>query len=72
MTDKIVDIGCVTTLDIPPDKILKNHIGSLDSVVLMGYDKQGNEVFASSFADGGDTLWIMERMKMALLTIKEE
>ena len=37
----------------------------------MGYTETGEEYFASSIADGGDVLWLMERMKAALLRAGE-
>jgi hypothetical protein len=65
----VVDIGCVTKLDLDPDRILRNTIGELQGVVIMGYKKDGKEYFASSYADGGDVLWLMERLKLKLLGI---
>lgn len=64
----VIPIGGVTKLDLPADRILENNIGTLDSVVIMGWDKEGNEIFASSIADGGEVLWLLERMKLMLLT----
>jgi len=66
---KVVDIGCITRLDSPPDKVLERAIGQLDSVVIMGYDKEGEEVFASSIADGGSVLWLLEQCKLKLLKV---
>lgn len=39
----------------------------LEGFALCGYDKDGNEFFSSTYADGGDVLWLIERMKLALL-----
>lgn len=71
MTDKVIPIGGVTYLDHPADQILENNKGSLESVVILGYDKEGEEVFASSLADGGEVLWLIERMKAKLLAVPE-
>lgn len=68
----VVNINCVTRLDLPPDRVLEAAIGQLDSVVLTGYDKDGNEYFASSVADGGAALWLLERCKKKLLEQVEE
>lgn len=57
----------ITRLDLDPDVILENTKGSLAGVVLLGYDHDGREYFASSYADGGDVLWLLERMKLMLL-----
>jgi len=72
MTDNVVVLDCITRLNIPPDRVLEMAINKLEGVVLIGYDKEGREYFASSYADGGDTLWLLERCKMNLLKIVEE
>ena len=66
---KVVDIGCVTKLDLPPDRILESAVGELEGVVILGYKKDGSEYFASSYADGGDVLWLLERCKRQLLDV---
>jgi hypothetical protein len=68
----MVDIGCITSLDLPPDRLLEYAVGKLDGVVIMGYSKDGTEYFASSYADGGDALWIIERCKLKLLRLPDE
>lgn len=65
---KVVEFTGVTRLDISPDRVLDAARGELESVVLCGYDKDGNEYFASSVADGGAALWMLERAKQALLS----
>ena len=68
----VVDFPGVTYLDLPADKILEGAKDKLEGVIVMGYTKDGNEYFASSYADGGDALWLMERFKMALLSVPDE
>lgn len=68
MTNVVV-LPVVTKLDLPPDRLLEAALGQLDSVVIIGYDKDGNEYFASSCADGGDVLWLLERSKLKLLNV---
>lgn len=68
----VVDIGCVTTLDLPADRLLSSALGKLDGVVIMGFDKDGGEYFASSYADGGNALWLIERCKLKLLRLPDE
>lgn len=68
---EVVFLNCVTKLDLPADRVLEQAIGKLDKVVLIGYDKEGAEYFASSVADGGTVLWLMEKMKKALLNVGE-
>ena len=67
MTAKIIPLGNITRLDLPPDRVLESAIGEFKGVVLIGYDKEGREYFATSYADGGEVLWLLERCKMELL-----
>lgn len=69
---EVVTFTGITKLDLPPDRILEAAVGVLDNVVVLGYDKEGNEYFASSYADGGSVLWLMERLKKQLLAACEE
>lgn len=64
----VVPIGCVTTLDLDADVTLENLKGRLKGFVLTGYDHEGNEFFSSTYADGGEALWLLERAKIALLS----
>jgi hypothetical protein len=64
---KVVPFTGITTLDLNPDVILENLKGKLEGFVVMGYDKDGEEFFASTYADGGTALWLMERFKIKLL-----
>lgn len=59
----------ITKLDLPPDRMLEAAVGELDGVVIMGYKKDGTEYFASSYADGGTCLWLLERCKKQLLDV---
>ena len=68
----VVALDCVTRLDISADRVLEAAMGELEKVVVIGYDKDGEEYFASSIADGGTTLWLMERSKAKLLAIPDE
>ena len=65
----VIELGCITRLDMPADRVLEKAIGQLDGVVIMGYDKEGEEVFASSIADGGHVLWLLEQCKLKLLKV---
>lgn len=63
----VVTFSGITKLDLPPDRILEDAIGKLEGVVILGYTKEGDEFFASSYADGGNVLWLLERLKKQLL-----
>jgi len=64
---KVVDIGGVTRLNLPVDRVLESAKDTMTGVVLLGYDKEDNEYFASTFADGGDVLWLLRRCEQKLL-----
>ena len=66
----VTNIGGITKLDLPPDRVLEAARGKLSSVVIIGYDNEENEYFASSIADGPEVLWMLERAKMKLLTVE--
>ena len=66
----VIPFNGVTRLDLDPDTVLENTKGKLEGFVICGYDKNGEEYFASTYADGGDVLWLLERLKLRLLTIE--
>lgn len=72
MTADIVRFPGITQHDIDPDLVLQEAIGKLEGVVITGFDKEGNSYFATSYADGGDTLWLLEICKKALLEVGDE
>lgn len=68
---KVILFNGITKLDLPPDRVLENNIGlGHDGIIIMGYDKDGQEFFASTYADGGTVLWLMERLKLRLLNVE--
>lgn len=69
----VIPLGMVTRLDMPVEKILDAvSKQDLDGVVILGYDKEGDIWFSSSYADGGTVLWLLERAKKDLLAVGEE
>ena len=69
MSARIIPLGCITRLDLPVDRVLEGAKSNLSSVVIMGWDTNDELYFASTFADGGEILWLMEKCKEALLNI---
>lgn len=67
----VIPLGCVTRLDLEPDVILESLKGTLEGFVIVGYSTEGEEVFRSTYADGGTALWLLERCKKMLLDIGE-
>lgn len=69
---EVIEPSFITTLDIPVERILRKATeAEMTTVVVMGWDKSGDLYFASSVADGGDVLWLMEQAKKRLLEIAE-
>jgi coenzyme F420-reducing hydrogenase delta subunit len=68
----VVNLPCVTRLDLPPERVLQAALeAGLEGVVVMGY-KDGEPYFASTYADGGNVMWLMELLKAKLLKIAGE
>lgn len=70
MSGKVIPLGGVTRLDFPPDVTLEAAKGKLEGVVIMGWDVEGEFYCASSYADGGTVLWLLEQLKMRLLEVE--
>ena len=65
----VIQMNGITKLDMPIDRVLESAKGELEGVILIGYDKEGEEYFASTYADGGEILWLIERLKKRLLEV---
>jgi hypothetical protein len=63
----VISFRGVTKLDLDPDTVLENTKGMLDRFVIIGYDKDGDYFFSSTMGDGGDVLWLMEKLKALLM-----
>lgn len=71
MSENVVILPVVTRLDIQPSRILDAaQSEEFEQVVVIGRTADGDEYFASSAADGGDVLWMIERAKLHLLQIE--
>lgn len=69
---EVVKFPGITRLDMPADLILQEATGKLSGVIVIGWTKDEIEYFASSIADGGDVLWLLERFKKSLLETADE
>lgn len=68
----VIPLGNIAKLDIPTDRVLDQCKGECSAgVVIIGFDDDGDLYFASSIADGGDVLWLMEMAKKRLLEVDE-
>ena len=72
VADNVVDFNGITKLDLDPERVLAKAAGKLQSVVIIGETKDGDEYFASSVADGGSVLWMIERAKLKLLRVADD
>lgn len=63
----VIPLGALTKLNLDPDVILENNKGRFGGFVIAGWDKDGKELFVSTYGDGGTALWLLERCKSALL-----
>jgi hypothetical protein len=68
----VVKFAGISRHDLNPDDVLQGAIGKLDEVVICGFDKDGNQFFASSVYDGGQSLWHLERAKWSLMKITDD
>ena len=69
MTDNVIPLGVVTTRKLPVDPILDAAKGQLADVLITGWDADGELYIASSSANGGDLLWLIEKTKQRLLEV---
>lgn len=65
--DNVTPLKTYTTHDIDPDKILKAAIGEVNPVLIVGDDQEGSLYMASSVADKGEILLLLERARLYLL-----
>lgn len=68
---EVIPFTGITRLDLPPDLILEKAKGKLEGVIVIGFTKDDEEYFASSYADGGTVNWLLDRCKHCLLEIVE-
>ena len=68
---KVIPLRNITRLDLPVDLVLDGAKDRLEGVVIMGHTTDGEEYFASTYADAGVVLWLMERLKAQLIKDQE-
>lgn len=68
MRDKVTTLRCTTFLDLPPERVLVGaQEAHLETCVVIGTNDRGEFYFASSQAEAGAILWLMERARKVLL-----
>ena len=68
----IIPLGNITKLDQPVDRVLDGAKEQLTGVVILGWTHDGGTYFASTMADGGEVIWLLEKCKKDLLDTAEE
>lgn len=72
MSENILVFDGVSRLDLPAERVLQSAIDAkIESAVVLGYDSDGEFYFASTKADGGEVMWLMEIAKKKLLEMIE-
>lgn len=65
---KIIKFPGSTKNDLPVKDVINGAIkNELSGIVILGYDKDDFEYFASSFADRTEVLWLLERCKAFIM-----
>lgn len=65
---EVVILPVVTRLDVPAERILGGALETgLEKALVVGWTAEGEFYFASSLADGGEVLWLLEMAKRRLL-----
>lgn len=67
---KVIPLHCVTRLDLPVDRVLEMAKERLEGCVILGWDVDGELYFASTYADGGEILWLLEKCKLLLMEVE--
>lgn len=60
----VVQLNVRTTLDLSPDRVLEAAMGKLSLVMVIGFDKDGEEWVTSSMGSVGDILFLLRRAEM--------
>lgn len=70
--ENVIVAPIVSKIEAQPDDVLRHSIGQLQSCIVIGFDKDGEEYYASSIADGATALWLLARMQHLLLSIVDK
>lgn len=59
----------LTTVDVPANRILEGVKDELDSVVVLGWDKEDSFYFAVSHGKKADILYLLELAKQSIMEV---
>lgn len=69
----VVTLPVITRLDLDPGRVLQAAIeDNLTEVVIVGFDQDGKEYFASSKSDAADVIFHLERAKHRLMRVIDQ
>ena len=66
-SNNIIRFTGLTKLDLTPDVILSDAADKLESVIVIGTTKTGDQYFSSSSSDAKDIMWHIETAKYMLM-----
>ena len=68
--ENAVELIGITKSEVPVERVLNGASkADLKHCIIVGTTNEDNLYFASSQADGGDILWMMEKAKQLLMEI---
>lgn len=68
--NNVVELPVVTSLPIPCERVLNRAIkAELEEVMVIGSKPDGSYFFASSFSDGGNVLWLLEKTRIEIMKV---
>lgn len=70
--NEVINFPGITRLDLDPDDVLAGAVGKLSEVVVIGFDQDGNDFFASSNADATQVHWCLARAQWRLMRMCDE
>lgn len=73
MMSAVVDLGIISRLDLPAERILNAaQQAELQDVVVIGYDADGELYVRASNAAGPEVLWLLERARRKLHQVTDD
>lgn len=55
---EVVELECLTSHRVEPDRVLSEHVGRLERVLVLGFDKDGEFIAATSQPDLAEAAWL--------------
>ena len=66
----VIHVDFWTSQDVPVERVRESAESECEKLLCIGIDKNGNPYYATSFSDGQEMLWMIERFKAKLLSGK--